>query len=216
VKKPTTMPFVFRKCIPAFLSACPAAMASAIVAGVISVTIWAPAGAAERAATTTTAIRFLRITHLAWGGATGTVLRGGHTRKSQTDPRASPPRISGPGRQRSRPEPPRSGAGPAPGPAGGSASALRAYKRAPVSGLRRVLRSTMISGVRTHKVTTVDGKTVVVLEPENDEDAAALEADERVDNAVTFADHRLRPSLEECSAEGPPLPDRRFSPPELQ
>ena len=43
--------------------------------------------------------------------------------------------------------------------------------------------------MRTHELTALDGTTVVLLEPECDADAAAIEADERVDRAVMFADH---------------------------
>ncbi|HXB55596.1 MAG TPA: hypothetical protein VN461_12475 [Vicinamibacteria bacterium] len=50
--------------------------------------------------------------------------------------------------------------------------------------------------MRTHKLTAVDGSTVVLLEPEDDADAAALEADDRVDKAVLFSDHRLREGQE--------------------
>ncbi|HXB54717.1 MAG TPA: hypothetical protein VN461_08035 [Vicinamibacteria bacterium] len=44
--------------------------------------------------------------------------------------------------------------------------------------------------MKIHTHTTVDGRPALVYEPENDEDAAALEASGDVDRAVLFADHR--------------------------
>jgi hypothetical protein len=58
--------------------------------------------------------------------------------------------------------------------------------------------------MRTHQLTAVDGSTVVLLEPEDDADAAALEADGRVDKRVLFADRR-------AVEEPPSTPSRRVA-----